>query len=71
MVTFFSEGLAAVCVRINTSTWGYIDKSGAWVIEPRFRHAEPFSHGLARVLLGTKQAYVDLEGRVVWQASGA
>jgi WG containing repeat len=67
-VARFSEGVAAVCLQTNTSTWGYIDKTGAWVIQPQFRHAEPFSHGLARVYLGAKQAYVDLTGKVVWQA---
>ena len=30
---------------------GFIDKSGAWVIEPRFEYVEPFSEGLAQVYL--------------------
>lgn len=29
--------------------WGYIDRSGSWVIEPRFYRADPFSEGLAAV----------------------
>ncbi|QOY89865.1 WG repeat-containing protein [Paludibaculum fermentans] len=45
--TEFSEGLAAVRVG---GLWGYIDKSGAFAIAPRFLEAEPFSEGAARVI---------------------
>jgi hypothetical protein len=40
----FSDGLAAVRV---DSKWGYIDKTGKFVIEPQFKGAGPFSEGLA------------------------
>jgi hypothetical protein len=42
----FSDGLAAVRVE---SKWGYIDKTGKFVIEPQFVGAGPFSEGLAAV----------------------
>ena len=29
--------------------WGYLDRSGAWVLEPKFEKASPFSDGLALV----------------------
>lgn len=55
----FSEGLAAVCVGEETLQEdiphlrsGYIDATGTFVIEPRFRIASPFSEGLAFVVEG-------------------
>ena len=44
----FSEGLAPMPKGRN---YGYIDESGAFVIKPRFIQAEPFSEGLAPVLM--------------------
>ena len=40
----FVDGLAA---KKDGSRWGYIDKSGAWAIEPQFTWASRFSEGLA------------------------
>jgi hypothetical protein len=49
----FSEGLAAVGINTKRAytliRYGYVDKSGAWVIEPQFEFARPFSEGLAEV----------------------
>jgi len=42
----FSEGLAAVKVY---SKYGYIDKTGQWVISPQFDQVECFSEGLAKI----------------------
>jgi hypothetical protein len=39
-VSAFSSGLAAVTA--NDSTYGYINKSGSWAIDPVFEFAEPF-----------------------------
>ena len=51
--------------------WGYIDKNGAWVIEPQFAFANPFADGFARVVLATPDshpsAYIDHSGKVIWQ----
>ena len=44
----FSDGLAAVRLKAY-GDFGYIDKSGKFVIEPIFRKAEPFDQGLAVV----------------------
>jgi hypothetical protein len=33
----------------DTHLWGYIDRAGAWVVEPQFALAMPFSEGLAMV----------------------
>ncbi|MBS1685191.1 MAG: WG repeat-containing protein [Bacteroidetes bacterium] len=48
-VSAFSSGLAAVTE--NDSTYGYIDHSGAWVIQPIYENAEPFEGDTAIVSL--------------------
>ncbi len=45
--------------------FGYIDRSGAWVIEPRFDHAFPFTEGLARVMVDSLYGYIDRSGELV------
>jgi hypothetical protein len=65
----FSEGLANVSVRKapGETVWGYIDRTGHFVIKPQFRNAEPFYHGLAKVNAG----YIDKTGRLVWKQPAA
>lgn len=48
-VSAFSGGLAAVTD--NDSTYGYIDHSGAWIIQPIYENAEPFEGDTALVSL--------------------
>lgn len=45
-------------------TWGYVDKSGAWVIKPQFDLAYSFSQGLAMVLdpASNKYGFIDKNG---------
>ena len=73
----FSEGL--VVARTGRS-YGYIDKTGKWVIEPHFSGARWFSGGLAPVRIGgvvnehgdvegAKWGYIDMTGDVVIEAS--
>jgi len=50
--------------------WGYIDKTGKFVIEPRYDQAYPFSNGLAAVVLldnnkDYKVGYIDKTGKYV------
>lgn len=45
--------------------WGYIDRSGAVVIEPRFDEAYAFEEGLARVAVRDRYGYIDPSGAVV------
>ena len=47
--------------------WGYIDKTGAWVIEPRFGDALEFSEGLAlaRPYNDWRWGYIDAAGEFV------
>ena len=51
------------------SKWGYIDKGGKFAINPQFDEASHFEGGLAPVWIGKRQAYIDKEGKFVWQAS--
>ncbi len=53
----------------DTEKWGYIDKSGEWVIEPEYEQARMFSDGLGLVYSEDKGAgYVNAQGELV--ASG-
>lgn len=59
----FSGGLAGVYIgETSKGQWGFIDKTGAMVIEPSFEAAGPFSEGLALVRIGDKYGFIDREG---------
>lgn len=60
----FSEGLAVVR---KGARWGYVNKTGKWVIPPRFQKAQTFSGGLALVMVGNRVGYVDQSGKYVWR----
>jgi len=80
----FSAGLAAVKVRSNETTWcardasgsregftmkwGYIDKSGKFVIPPQFESAAPFAEGLAVIHQCGEAFFIDTAGKVVLKA---
>lgn len=69
----FSEGLALVEFGASSegdsltagSKFGFIDKTGRVVINPKYESASPFSEGLASVRLGGKDGYIDKTGRMV------
>jgi len=63
----FSEGLAAVLI---DELWGYIDKNGEFVIEPKFQDIGKFSEGLASATINEgfderKYGYIDKTGNFV------
>lgn len=45
--------------------WGYIDKNGEMVIEPKFHSAGNFHEGLAVVRVDWARGYIDREGKYV------
>ena len=45
--------------------WGYIDKDGEYVVEPKFHGAGNFHEGLAVVKLDWGRGYIDREGKYV------
>lgn len=63
----FSEGLACVQVAGDDgwNRFGYIDKSGKFRIQPKYKHAFNFSDGLAFVLVGLKYGYINKSGSLV------
>ena len=65
----FSEGLAAA-LQTSDSKWGYIDRSGKFVIAPQFPFfpeglVSDFSDGLAAIEVDGKLGYIDHTGAFV------
>lgn len=67
----FHEGLAAALKAFGgSSPWGYIDRTGAWAISPRFPSypgglVSDFSEGRAAIEMENKVGYVDRTGQFV------
>ncbi len=60
---YFSEGLIGVNI---DHQYGFADKSGSVVIEPRFDNVGHFSEGLAAVVVDAKYGYFDKSGEWVF-----
>ncbi len=45
--------------------WGYIDRSGEYVVQPQFHDAWNFHEGLAVVKVEWARGYIDREGKFV------
>ncbi|HEY9053657.1 MAG TPA: WG repeat-containing protein, partial [Rectinemataceae bacterium] len=56
----FVAGLAAA--KAKNGLYGYLDKTGAWRILPRFQKAESFSEGVAYARIDGRDIYIDTEG---------
>jgi hypothetical protein len=60
----FSEGLG--CVRIGdeeNGKWGYIDKTGKFIIDAKFSNAEPFTKGIACVMIDLTEGEIDNDSK--------
>ena len=65
-VQLADDGCLAAVQDGDTGLYGYIDKTGAWRIEPRFQRAYRFSDGRAMVQLEDgRWAYIDSAGTPV------
>ena len=42
--------------------WGLIDKTGAWLIEPKIDYVDAFRDGIAKVVIDGKCGYIDKTG---------
>lgn len=65
---FFPFGLYAegfITVQVAEDAFGFLDKTGNLVIEPRFNRADNFSEGLCHVQINEKWGYIDKTGRIV------
>ncbi|MBY0549739.1 MAG: WG repeat-containing protein [Candidatus Obscuribacterales bacterium] len=49
----------------NSLLFGFIDKTGAFRITPRFQETKPFSDGLAAARKGNKWGYIDKSGEFI------
>jgi hypothetical protein len=69
----FSEGLAVVgreygeykFLEGRVTKYGYIDKSGNIAIECCFDWAQPFSDGLAAIMMNGNYGFIDKSGKIV------
>ena len=63
---YFSEGLVAAA---KDNKWGYVDRTGQWVIRPQFERADDFYKGLAAVAIKkggqVKYGFIDKQGKFV------
>jgi WG containing repeat len=61
----FHEGLAAVKGSGLESGWGYMDRSGRWVVKPQYQVADDFSEGLAQVMVDRKFGFINKKGEMI------
>jgi len=59
----FSDGLASV--EAPRQGWGFIDKTGAMVIPPKFESTLGFKEGLAPVVVDDKWGFINKSGTLV------
>lgn len=64
----FSNGLAAAS--LDGVRYGYIDKSGRWVIPAGYDSASIFRNGYATVEQGERRSVIDTSGKVQFTVSG-
>ena len=49
--------------------WGYIDKSGEWIIKPSYESIDVFTEGLAEAQLNGKWGFIDKSGKWIIEPS--
>lgn len=55
----------AIAYEDETGKWGFVDKNGNVIIEPKYDKAKSFSNNLAAVKSNGKWGFIDTEGRLV------
>ena len=67
----FSEGLS--CVRVGgkygVGRYGFIDKTGTYVINPQYDYAANFRRGMAPVVNNDQFQYIDKRGKNIWNST--
>lgn len=61
-----NSGLFVIREGGTNGKYGFIDKTGKVVIEPRYDYAEPFSDGLAKVKTNGQTEFIDATGKVAF-----
>jgi hypothetical protein len=51
---------------VQNGKYGFIDKTGKFVINPQFDEVSGFMEGLCSVRVGDKLGYIDKTGKDVW-----
>ncbi len=51
----------------NNGKWGFVNRSGHFVIKPKYDYAFNFSEGLALVYACNKFGYIDTEGNLLYR----
>ena len=64
-VTWFRHGRSPLIPVRENFKWGYIDKTGKYVIKPEFDLAGYFAEGLAAACSGQKWGYIDKSGSYI------
>ena len=64
-VISYSDGLILLKTGGGDSKYGFMDYTGAWIVQPELEDAKPFVEGLAPVKSGGKWGVVDTGGRTV------
>ena len=62
MWSCFNEGLCSFSVK---SKWGFVDKNGNVVIQPKYDFASGFHEGLAVVRMNNKYGFIDKNGSLI------
>jgi hypothetical protein len=60
----WSEGLIAARAESN-GRYGYMNRSGRFVVAPQFDEADEFADGLAHVRIANKHGFIDRSGRFI------
>lgn len=60
-----SNGVSGERIWVAPRKWGYIDKTGAWIVEPKFDEAYPFSDNMAKIQSDGKYGFIDTKGALV------
>jgi len=56
---------SAIAYCDSNDKWGFMNEQGKTIIEPQYKEASSFSHGVAGVSNGEKWAFINEDGRIV------
>ena len=63
---FSDEGLVAVAIgEEGNKLWGFINRTGQWVIRPKYQDVRAFHGGRAPVKVKDKWSYIDAKGTLI------
>jgi hypothetical protein len=61
----FVDGFASVAsISGNTWKYGFIDRAGNYLVQPKFDYTDHFHNGMAAIRVGNKWGYIDSTGAI-------